>query len=309
MNCSCQNGYTVFHDTRGLVGLMDMAHETGICPMISPTDVWLTLVRQFGLHCKTTKGPAKDLLSLLHAVDLDVDTKPAKIPVVLGPRDVFEAHLINGFLPERPSLTVLFSEQIEGNTTVGFADMGIQAGVAFNGEPNRRRVPKFPTRNRSKTGVDKIMLCGERRDWELLYNNFCDWEDFGVVGWMDRILLHLDRFRECRYKMGFETVGATDLYQPSGPTENPTISGWINDFYPVLPNAGRSFNPHFSSDGKEAPKADDFLGAGQSRLFFPVIINNSLKEFDICAGSTGWYYDPLTDSLRLSYGWTCEEDR
>lgn len=312
MNCYSGGDVTVFKDTRGIVGLLDVAHETGVTPALSPTDVWLTLIRQFGLHCRTTKGPARDLLVDMSKRPLNWIFAPSPGVVVNGPVDVLDEHVISRFLPEKPNFQLGFSEhfvQMFGLDygKISFSEFGVHAGVAFHGDPIQKRYPLFPMRERRTKGVSKLYLLGEKSDWVSLRYHFSNWEDYGLVGWLDRLLVHLDRFED-EFPQKLTPVDATGIYLPSGPEWDQTVSGWFNDFYPHLTNEGVALNPYFGTDGDVAPKKTDFLGAGQSKLRFPAVIENRNLTLSISAGSLGWYYDPILDSVRLSYGWDCAGD-
>ncbi|OPZ66599.1 MAG: hypothetical protein BWY82_02977 [Verrucomicrobia bacterium ADurb.Bin474] len=50
-----------------------------------------------------------------------------------------------------------------------------------------------------------------------------------------------------------------------------------------------------------------FLGAGMSRMYFPAVTEEGKgTQFRLTAGSNGWFYDCISDTVGLSYGWTCE---
>ncbi len=313
MKCFNHGGYTVFEDSRGLIGLMDVAYQTGITPAIGPTDVWLALVRGMGPYCKSllARPEAKAFVRPKEEMTLNLSVQEPLPPfVVEGPAQAIEAHLINKLAPKGLYPNHLFASNFEPGypSDPGFADLSIFCTVGFHGEPSPSPFNRVTLRPRGTKGIGKILLRGTQSDWKTIYDTFSGWEDFGVVGWMDHVLLNLDFFVEASDSASSRLVSVEDLYAPVGDEpDEALVSGWVNHFYPFIPNSpSDDYNPYLSDDPKMVENRY-FLGAGMSRLYFPSVTEKGEKtQFCLTAGSNGWFYDCISDTVGLSYGWTCE---
>jgi hypothetical protein len=274
--------------------------------VLSPDDVWITLVQGFANHVNAN---AEQLRSKFVKHE-----GQAKIEVI---RDAF----VKGSSDNNwQGVFAEFSEKIAGHIgdqkrkmiVADFSTTGIVEKAASEVVLMDTLKAYFAYVVRTRCGIPEVTLLGNQDDWQLIKERVQMFAEFGAADWVRAVSSVLDRFVEA-HRGNADPKFWKSLYKEDDGSGGPYVTGAVNVFFPYLSDRKTKTNSRlnetalawekgFASRFGGGPHTSDFP-QGLSAAPFTWHYYGQTYNMSFLGGFVGTSQDPTTGALRPALGW------
>ena len=166
-------------------------------------------------------------------------------------------------------------------------------------------------------GIPRITLEGTVEDWQSLLVRAKKLGQYQLNWWIDALIPILEEFVKARQgdvnrpfwnNMYIYHVPEKTLSRPCMPSPEPSVTGWIVKFFPILP---RGFKNPFLKEVERNEKGleiDKFpTGISKTKFIWDDLVLGEKFDMEFIAGFIGIEQDKTTKTLRPEIGWAVRE--
>lgn len=285
----------------GLLHAVHVAYSDHYPLALSPDDVWLAIAQGFALH-----------------VNANAETLRAQFVSHEGKKEILHMNDYTRGDPNTPweNSFAFFSSEIEKHigkkatlltsdfTTTGPIEKAASEIVLMDSMQKF-----FSYREMTMCGIPEVTLLGTTDDWKSIRHRVQNFDEFGLAWWTACLLPVIDKFVDA--SQGRVDVKFWDnLYKRNDfGSGGPTVSGWVNAFYPYLKNYRTDTfdrKTPYVERGLDVTTSTSAFPSGLSKVPFIWDYLGSRFDYEFFGGFVGAHQEEdLT--IRPSIGWAVRE--